>query len=106
MLNLWEIVIPCVMKSLCYLYWNIVSQGYQFYMKLLTCVHVRAKLLRLCPTLCDSMDCSLPGSSAHGDSPGKSTGVGFHAVRQGIFLTQGLNTQLNVPCIGKQILYH
>ena len=31
-----------------------------------------------CPTLCDSMDCRLPGSS--GDSPwsfsGKSTGVG------------------------------
>ena len=24
-----------------------------------------------CPTLCDPMDCSPPGSSAHGDSPGK-----------------------------------
>ena len=31
-----------------------------------------------CPTLCDPMDCSLPGSSVHGDSPGKSTGVGWH----------------------------
>ena len=68
MLNLWEIVIPCVMKSLCYLYWNIVSQAYQFYMKLLTCVHVRAKLLRLCLTLCDHMDCSPPSSSVHGTS--------------------------------------
>ena len=26
---------------------------------------------RLCPTLCDAMDCSPPGSSVHGDSPGK-----------------------------------
>ena len=29
-----------------------------------------------CLTLCDPMDCSLPGSSVHGDSPGKNTGVG------------------------------
>ena len=27
-------------------------------------------------TLCDPMDCSSPGSSAHGDSPDKNTGVG------------------------------
>ena len=25
-----------------------------------------AKLLQSCPTLCDPMDCSLPGSSIHG----------------------------------------
>ena len=31
-----------------------------------------------CPALCDPMDCSLPGSSVHGDSPGKNTGVGCH----------------------------
>ena len=28
-----------------------------------------------CLTLCDPMDCNLPGSSIHGDSPGKNTGV-------------------------------
>ena len=32
---------------------------------------------QLCPTLCDPMDCSPPGSSVHGDSPGKDTGVGL-----------------------------
>jgi len=37
------------------------------------------------------MDCSLPGSSVHGDSPGKNTGVGCHALFQGIFPTQGSN---------------
>ena len=26
------------------------------------------------------MDCSPPGSSVHGDSPGKNTGVGCHAM--------------------------
>ena len=40
------------------------------------------------------MDCSPPGFSVLGDSPGKDTGVGCHAVLQGIFLTQGLN-----PCL-------
>ena len=31
------------------------------------------------------MDGSPPGSSVHGDSPGKNTGVGCHALLQGIF---------------------
>ena len=44
-----------------------------------------------CPTLCDPMDCSLPGSSVLRDSPGKNTGVGCHFLLQGIFLTQGLS---------------
>ena len=30
-----------------------------------------------CPPLCDPMDCSPQGSSVHGNSPGKNTGVGF-----------------------------
>ena len=37
------------------------------------------------------MDCSLTGSSVHGDSPGKNTGVSCHALLQEIFPTQGLN---------------
>ena len=45
----------------------------------------------LCPTLCNSMNGSLPGSSVHRHSPGKNTGVGCHAIIQGIFLTQGSN---------------
>ena len=45
-----------------------------------------------CPTLCNPMNCSLPGFSVHGDSPGKNTGVGCHALLQGIFPTQGLNS--------------
>ena len=36
-----------------------------------------------CLTLCDLMDCNPPGSSVHGDSPGKNTGVGCQALLQG-----------------------
>ena len=38
-----------------------------------------------CLTLCDPRGCSPPGSSVHGDSPGKNPGVGSHALLQGIF---------------------
>ena len=41
-----------------------------------------------CPTLCDPMNLSPPGFSVHGDSPGKNTGVGCHALFQGFFPTQ------------------
>ena len=47
------------------------------------CVRAHAKSLQSCPTLCDPMDCSLPSSFVHRDSPGKNTEVGCHALLQG-----------------------
>ena len=41
-------------------------------------VKVKALVTQSCPTLCDPLEHSLPGSSVHGDSPGKNTGVGCH----------------------------
>ena len=52
------------------------------------------KLTQLCPTLCDPRDCSPPGYSVHGESPGKNTGVGCHALLQEIIPTQGSNRGL------------
>ena len=49
------------------------------------------------------MDYSPPGSSVHGDSPGKNTGVGCHALLQRIFPTQGSNPGL-LHCMW--VLYH
>ena len=43
---------------------------------------MRAKSLQLCLTLCDPMNCNSPGFSVHGDSTGKITGVGCHALLQ------------------------
>ena len=40
---------------------NIPSRGEK-----VSHIHVHAKLLQLCPTLCNPMDCSLPGFSVHG----------------------------------------
>ena len=54
-----------------------------------------ANSLQSCPTLCVTMDCSLPGFSVYSVySPGKNTGVVCHALLQGIFPTQGSNPHL------------
>ena len=47
-----------------------------------------------CLTLCHPVDCNPWGSSVHGVSPGKYTGVGCHAFLQGIFPIQGSNPGL------------
>ena len=59
-----------------------------WYICVCECVYLVAQL---CPSLCNPMDCSLPGFFVHGDYPGKNTGVGCHALLQGIFPTQVLN---------------
>ena len=56
-----------------------------------------------CQILCSTMDCGPPGSSVHGDSPGKNIGAGCHALFRGIFPTQVLNPVL--PHY-RQIIYH
>ena len=61
---------------------------------------MHAKSLQLCPTFCNPVNCSPPGSSVSGmllcpwDSPSKNTGMGCHALLQGIFPTQGSNLHL------------
>ena len=66
------------------------------------CVYVRA-LTQSYLTLCDPVDPCPPGSSVHGDSPGKNIAGGCHALLQGIFPTQGSNPGLP-HC--RWILYH
>ena len=52
---------------------------------------MKVLVAQLCPTLSNPTDCSLPGSFVHGDSSGKTTGVGCHFLLQGIFPTKGSN---------------
>ena len=59
---------------------------------LMSCVCLVAQS---CPTFRDPMDCSPPGSSLHGDSPGKSAGEGCYAVS-----VQCQRPGSN-PCVGK-----
>ena len=56
-----------------------------------------------CPTLCDPMDCSPPGSSVQGILQARILEWVAIFLLQGIFLTQELNQDL-LKC--RQILYH
>ena len=58
---------------------------------------VRVKVAQSCPTLCNSMDCTV-----HWNSPGQNTGVGILSRLQGIFLTWESNPGL-LHC--RHILY-
>ena len=48
---------------------------------------VQVLFAQSCPTLCNPMDCTYHGSSAHGILQAR-TQVGCHFTLQGIFLTQ------------------
>ena len=61
------------------------------------------KSLQSCPTLCDPMDCSLPGSSVHGILQAVILEWIASPLLQGMFESQGLN--LGLP-YRWQILYH
>ena len=60
-----------IVRSICRLYFTMFPLKRHFTSSLF--LYVSAKLCQLCPTLCDPVDCSLPGFSAHGHSPGKNT---------------------------------
>ena len=51
-------------------------------------------VIQSCLTLCNLMDCNPPGTSICGDSAGKNTGLGYHALLQGIYPILTLNPGL------------
>ena len=64
----------------------------------------------ICLTLCDPMDCSPTRLFSPWDFPGNNTGVGCHALLQGIFPTQGSNLGLLhcrwiLYCLSHQVRY-
>ena len=85
--------------------WTLGMGDLQIYVAAKTVSGV--KEARSCPSLCDPMDCSPPGSSVHGDSPGKTTGVDCHALLQGIFQTPGIeprSPQLQADSLPSELL--
>ena len=52
--------------------------------------------INICDILCDIMDYSPQGSSVHGDSPGKNTGVGCHVA----------HTHMIYLCLAFNIVLH
>ena len=66
-------------------------------------LHVHAKLLQLCPAVCDPVDCRPPGSSVHGIFQARI--LEWVAKPSSRGSSQPSDRTL-VSCIGRQILYH
>ena len=59
-----------------------------------------------CPTLCDAMDCSPPGSSVHGILQARILEwVAMPSSRES-FRPRNQTLVSYVSCIGRQVLYH
>ena len=68
--GLWGLILTCIF---------MLAQGGSYEVNKIAAA--AAKSLQSCPTLCDPMDGSPPGSPVP-DSPGKNTGVGCHFLLQ------------------------
>ena len=66
------------------------------------CEESESEVAQSFPTLCDPVDCSMPGSFAHGILQARIL-EWSRSLLQGIFPTQGLNPRF-LHC--RQILYH
>ena len=62
-----------------------------------------AKSLRSCPTLCDPIDGSPPGSPRPWDSPGKNTGVGCHFLLQCVKVKSESDVAQSCPTLSDPI---
>ena len=71
--------------------WNL---RYLVYIYIWTLFFICCLVTKSCPTLCDPMACSPPGSSVHGISQARILKWIAIFFLQGIFLTQGLNLHL------------
>ena len=74
---------------------------------------MHAQSLQSCPTLCDPMDCSMPGFSDYGDSPGKILEwVAMPASKGSFWPEDGPGQSISifyifyVSFIGRQVPYH
>ena len=65
-----------------------------------------AELLQLCPTLCDFVDCSLPGSSVHGILQARILEWVAMPSSRGASQPRDRTQVSCVSCIGRQVLYH
>ncbi|KAB0361967.1 hypothetical protein FD754_006123 [Muntiacus muntjak] len=67
---------------------------------------LQAKALQWCPTLCDSVDCSLPSSSVHGILQARILGRVAMPSSRGSSRLRDQTHISYVSCIGRQVLYH
>ena len=70
------------------------------------CACMHAKLLQLCPTLCNPMDYSLPSSSVHGILWARILEEVAMSSSRGSSQPKDRTRVSYVSCIGRCVLYH
>ena len=83
-------IFPDQGSNLCPLHWQVDS--YPLYHQGES--ESESEVAQSCPTLCDPMDCSLPGSSVHRIFQARVLEWGCHFLLKGIFPTLGSNPGL------------
>ena len=64
-------------RALLWYNWHITLCKFNVYDIMI--LYILCLVTQLYPTLCNPMDCSPPGSSVRGDSPGKDTGISSYS---------------------------
>ena len=71
-----------------------------------THIYIYAQSLQWCSTLCNPMDCSLPGSSAHGILQARILEWVVIPSSRGSSQPRDQTHIFYISCIGRQVLYH
>ena len=82
------------------------KKPFPFLQEVSSCLYMHAKLLQSCPTLCDPMDCSLPGSSVHGVLQARILEWVIIPFSRGSSRPRDQTCVSCISCIGRWILYH
>ena len=90
----WTLFIIAFLLSLLCINWLIAHHGCRPWTAVFCAVLYYMLNHSVMSDSCNPIDCSPPGFSVHGDSPGKNAGGGCSFLLQGIFPTQGLNPGL------------
>ena len=68
---------------------------------IIICVHIQS-----CPTLCDPVDCSLPGSSVHGVPQGNILELVSMSSSRGSYWPRDWTHVSCISCMGRQIFHY
>ena len=82
------------------------NQHYELGWFILKVTSVHAKLLQLCSTICNPMDCSPPRLLCPWDSPGKNTGVRLPCHSPGYLPNPGIKPEVPMAPIAGVFFHH
>ena len=102
--DLYSILLPKIQIWSCYSPYQHLGEVSDY--KISSMMYLPAKLLQLCPTLCDPMDCHSPRLLCPWGFSRKEYWCGLPCSPPGDLPTPGTEPMSHVSCIGREVLYH